>query len=686
MGNEKRSGKILTWRSNVLALLIILAPIAASSGNIPSHINPGNVTVSDSNLLAQQLSIINELFFYRSGIFISLNKGNIKDAKENFDEYLRLFRENDNILVQLDSDVYKELKESAGSLNLSTGDIDRLRALYEEGKAAYENNQTDKAIRIAISARKIIGNLSSLQQAQIMDAVARLPGVNITLYETGLSTFNNTVKEIKKRWRPVELTLFDDTVTKLSVTPEGGEFGDTMNITGNLTLPRNGSGVPDAAIAVKLDNETFAILTTDRKGKYNYTFKIPRGKPGNHTIQVDFVPYDEPLLSSAAESTFFIRPANTTLTVRAEPGRREFGDILSVSGRLIARNTKGVPDVNVVVSLDKRTLANVRTDENGSYKYDFAVPVIGKGSHAVGATFIPGAEPFLQTGNITFIEVMQTNTTLAISGPVFAYQQDYFKMTGKLWTVGGLRVPASNITVLLDSGEIGNAPVKNGEFSFSYLINKNVSLGNHTILVKFSGETLFLPSENSTSLEIKTTPVSYDNIIFPMLAILGILITIAYLRKEKVLMPQIEALASSIRARFGRSEKIEEPSIATEPVKEEIEQEEPPVPPAQVQQEEIFEHLDNLIRQRQYRESISISFRSAKDCICAVSGIKITSQQTPREFYDLVKKSALAFAHEFKEMTEVYELAMYSSNKMNEDMALKTVDLLKKIYKISKND
>ncbi|MCZ7355889.1 MAG: carboxypeptidase-like regulatory domain-containing protein [Candidatus Methanoperedens sp.] len=781
MGNVKRSGKILILRSNLLLILIILGMIAAASGGLPSHINPSNVTVSNSNLLAQQLSIINELLLYRSEIFISLNKGNIKDAKENFDEYLRLLRENDNILVQIDGDVYGELKGSAGSLNLSTEDVNRLRALYDEGKAAYENNQTDKAIQIAISAREVIGNLSSLQQAQIMDAVARFPGVNITRYETGLSTFNNTIKEIQKRWRPVELTLFDDTVTKLSVAPPGGEFGDTISITGNLTLPRNGSGVPDATMAVKLDNETFTSLTTDKKGKYNYTFKIPGAKPGNHTVYAEFVPYDEPLLSSAAKSTFFIQPSVTGITIDAKPEYGEFGDILrlrgnltaknasrvaeasimisidngtivnvktdnngtyrydfkismirggkhtvradfnssdplllgatnmttinviaadtmlsvnsnanylvfgdflSISGNLLTRNASGISDADIVISIDNQTFTNVKTDEDGSYKYNFTVPNIKNGVHRIGSDFIPSAQPLIRSGNATEIEVMQTNTTLSIAGPKMVYQNDYLNITGNLLTSKNRRVPASNISVQFDSREIGTAIVNNGNFSFSYWMAKNVSLGNHLIMIRFNGESSLLPSENSMPVEIKTNPVFYKNIIFLMLA-LAVLSGILYLGKEKVRIPQIEALVSSIRARFGKSEKIEEPSIATEPVKEEIEQEEPR---AKVQQEEILAHLDNLIRQRWYRESISISFKSAKDCISAVSGIKVTQQQTPREFYDLVKKSALEYANEFKELTEVYELAMYSSNKMNEDMALKTLDLLKKIYKISKNE
>ncbi len=682
----------MSTNSNVLLVFLITSvAIVPASGNIPSHINPLNATPSTSNLQAQQLLLINELLSYRSGILISLNKGDIKTAMDNFDDYLRILQENDNVLVQIKGDAYTELKDSRYPLNLTIDQVNQLRLLYEEGKLAYQSNQTGRAIQIAIEARKIIANLSSLEQELIMNAVAQYPGVNITLYQNGLSSFDNLSKEIQKRWYTVELTLFDESTTSLSIYPAGGEFGDLLYIKGNLTLPRNGSGVPHANMEVKLDNETLTNLITDKKGKFNYTFPIPYKKPGNYSIRVDFVPLDEPLLPSFAKSTFFIKPANTTLTIKVNPGYGEFGDILLLSGGLAAKNVSGVSNADITISLDNKTLASVKTDEKGSYNYNFSLPMISAGEHTINADFIQ-SEVFLHSSNKTTIRAMPTNTSIIISVPKIAYQQDYMNLTGRLITDKNLGIPEGSVAIFRDKEQIGSAIINNGDFYFNSWIDKNTSLGNHTVTIKFNGKLLFLPSENSTLIEIKTKPIFYalkqeiskpksNQNIFLILGIIGIIIFISLLRKEK--WQWINALKSRIAALaliIYRAEKTETPPIIPEPLKEvEIKEEKPLLRVQEDRLGKIYAYLDDLIKQKQFKESISFSFKNAKEHVSAVSGIKNIPQQTHREFYALVKKSAPSFADEFKELVELYETAMYSNSKIDAGQALKAMDLLKKI-------
>ncbi|VVB88649.1 Uncharacterised protein [uncultured archaeon] len=95
--------------------------------------------------------------------------------------------------------------------------------------------------------------------------------------------------------------------------------------------------------------------------------------------------------------------------------------------------------------------------------------------------------------------------------------------------------------------------------------------------------------------------------------------------------------------------------------------------------------MRDLILQGQFSESISFSFNNAKDYISTKSGIKSTPQQTHWEFYELVKDMP-EIAHEFKELTGLYETAMYSNSKIGKDDALKALDLLKEIYKSSSNE
>ncbi|MCZ7393558.1 MAG: DUF4129 domain-containing protein, partial [Candidatus Methanoperedens sp.] len=651
-----------------------------------------------------------------------------------------------------------------------------------EGKLAYQNNQTDRAIQIALKASNIVGNLSSLQQELIMEAVAQYPGVNITLYQNGLSSFNSTLNEIQKRWLTVELTLFDETETLFSISPPGGELGDVIYIKGNLTLPGNGSGVPDASLSIKIDNEV-AKISTDKNGKYNFTYKISNKKPGVYPVQVNFVPVNEPLLESSARGSFFIKQTNTTLTIKANPDHGRFGDILNLSGRLVARNSSGVADADIVIKLDNKTLANVKTDEKGLYdhdfkiqgiaegehivkldfissdplllqssnttaikvipenttltikadpdrgkfgdiltlsgslvmknssgitdadivikldnktpvnvktdekglyQYNFNVPAMAEGEHVVNAEFIPSEQPLFRSGNKTIITLMQTATTIIISGAKIAYQQDYLNLTGKLLTDKNLEVPNARVSTLLDEKEVGAAVVTRGDFFFSFWIDKNTSLGNHTVTVKFTGDSPFLPSENSISVEIIAKPEHSRNILFLILGAISIII-IFYLRKELSLW--IDALASAIKVRIGSGTKTETPPITHEPLKEAEIKQKPEETAVQVQEQDmlikVYAHLENLIEQKQFKESILYSYKDAKDCVSTYSGIKSAPQQTHWEFYNIAKSSMPAVADDFLKLTELYETAMYSSRKMDAEQAVKAVDLLRKIHNLS---
>jgi hypothetical protein len=670
---------------NILLIFLILsAAIIPASNGLPSHIDPANVTTSTSNLFALQLSLINELFSYRSGVYISLNKADIKGIQENLDSYMKTLQDNENILIGVEGNVYEELKRNANTLNQINDSVNQLSLLYEDGKLAYQNNQTQNATMIALNIRTIIGNLSSMQQEFIMEVVAQYPGMNTTLsqngsssFQTGSSSFNTTFKDIQLRWRAVELMLFDETVTLLLVPPLGGEPGDVILIKGNLTLPRNGSGVPDARVEIKIDGEVYKI-TTDKMGKYNFTYKIPYKKPGVYPVQVNFIPVTEPLLESSVKGSFFIKSTNTTLTINAIPAYGKFGDILNLSGRLVAKNLSGVADADIVITLDNNTLVNIKTDEKGYYEYKLNVPAVAEGKHIVNADFIPSEQPLFRSGNNTTITLMPTDTKLIISGKNIAYREDYFNISGQLLADNKHNVPVARVNVLLDKKEVGTAIVNRGEFFFSYWINKNSSLGNHTVTVKFIGYSPFLPSENSISVGIKNKPLLTRNIILLALAIS--IIIILYIRREKALKLWNNIFASKDKTRIDTRIQTETPSVTQVPMKEpEIKPQEPAVQVPELDLSKIYAHLETLIEQKQFNESISYSYKNARDYVSTSSGVKSTPQQTHLEFYNLIISSLTADAGEFLEITELYEIAMYSNIKIDATQAEKAVELLRKI-------
>jgi hypothetical protein len=147
----------------------------------------------------------------------------------------------------------------------------------------------------------------------------------------------------------------------------------------------------------------------------------------------------------------------------------------------------------------------------------------------------------------------------------------------------------------------------------------------------------------------------------------------------------INALVSPIKARISKKTKTETPPTTYEPFKEaEIRPDEPSL---QVQEQDmlgkVYAHLENLIEQKQFRESISFSYKNAKEHVSTCSGVKSTLQQTHWDYYNLVKSSLSAVADDFLELTQLYETAMYSIRKVDAEQAEKAVELLRKIYTLS---
>lgn len=785
---EKGDSSILIRR--LVLILSLFLMISQVSAEIPPHIDPGNVTQSDSNLKQRQALIINELLSHWSGVFISLDKGDIKSAQDNFEQYLDILQQNDNILIEIKGDAYQELKESGNTFNLTMDQVEKLRALYEEGKIAYQNNQTQKAIKIALESRGIIGNLNSYQKKFIMDTVEQFPGINNTDYQVGLSEYDNVLKNLRNRWRLVELTLFDDSLTSLTVHPNEVEFGQVIYIDGAVTMPRNRTGVQNATVVIKINGTTDTTILTNKKGNYSYKYTIPYKKPGKYTVNAEFVPIEEKLISSYASGYFVIIPTNTTMTMESKPDSGIFGDILTISGALLTKNRSAVPDADISISLDNRTISSVKTDnkgsytcslqikgispgvhtlkadfiphdqplfsstnttsiklmatntsltihaepesaefndimqisgrlvaepdlilsgakiaitlddtildriytdDNGKYQYILKIPAIHEGTHSIKAEYLPDDELLIRSGNNSTITVIPTNTSVKIYGPGTVHQENYLNISLNVTTEKGFVLQDPLITVFLDEKEIGSAIINRGDFYFSYWINRNAQKGKHNLTVKYAGASPFLPSERTNIIEIIEPEFNY-NILF-LLGVIGIMICAFYVRKDRTLNNKIESLTSILRSRIEpapKSETIPEPfDKEEEKIEEKIKMEEPEPVENMVQEKEkdkenetqgkAFPEIEELIAESKYNKSISLSYFIIKNMISEHLNIDHYQCLTHRELFDRVKYTIPSINDEMKDLTEIYELAMYSGIDASKKNAVRALESVKNI-------
>jgi hypothetical protein len=522
-----------------------------------------------------------------------------------------------------------------------------------------------------------------------MDAVEQFPGINITDYQAGSSNYDAVLKNLKTRWRAVELTLFDDSMISLTVHPKVAQIGHVIYLDGAVTRPRNKTGVKNAVVVIKINGTTDTTLLTDENGNYNVTYTIPYKKQGRYPIDVEFVPHKEPLISSYASSYFEILPTNTSITISAQPDTVEFNDTVQISGSLVIEPDLILSGAKIALSLDDKILDYTYTDEIGNYHFILKVPAIHEGIHSLKAEYLPNDEPLNRAGNNSIITVIPTNTSIQLSSQGTVHQESYLNVSWSVITKKGFLLKDPDITISLDDKEIGSALINSGDFYFSYLIDRTVQKGKHNLTIKYAGASPFLPSERTNSIDI-LEPESNYNILF-LLGLIGIMISAFYIRKDRSLHNKIESFTSSLRSRsepapkpepiptFNEEETIQEMIKTEEPGSEEKRVQEKENPRINKIQERSFPEIEELIAKSNYDTSISLSHSIIKTMISEKVKIDNGKYLTHREFFDRVKDAIPLINDEMKEITEMYELAMYSGIDARKEHAVRALGSVKNI-------
>ena len=490
-----------------LILLLVLLFTTQATGKLPLHINPANVTASDTNLYYSQLMTLNELMSHWSGIFISLNKGDLDAAQKNFKDYLGLLQDKNNILITIEGDAYSELIESGNTLNLTVEQIAEFRSLYEAVNVAHQNNDSSKAIQLGLETRRILRNLDQSQIKFIMEAVEQFPGLDIAEYQNRSVEYTKFLQNLDRIWQPVESVIFDGSAISLTTSPQKAEYGDEIYIEGVLKVAKNGTGIPYTNIIIEIYGKPITSVTTDKSGHYNYSHTVTYKKPGSYPINVKFIPFSEPLLSSYASSSFDLVPTNTSLTIYAKPAEGIFGNTIHISGSLISKNNYRIPDAGISISLGNLTIGSVRTDANGTYAYDLLVQDLAEGVHILQANFNPDEQPLIKSSATTSIRLMPTHTSLTIyTNPNSVEFNDAIQISGRLFAENHLLLTGAKIDLLLDNQSIA---IINTDDLGAYQYNLTVPAipaGTHIIQARYiADDALLLPSGNSTQITVMPT-------------------------------------------------------------------------------------------------------------------------------------------------------------------------------------
>jgi hypothetical protein len=147
-------------------------------------------------------------------------------------------------------------------------------------------------------------------------------------------------------------------------------FNDTLEVTGRLSVDNIGAeAVP---VAVRLGGVTLGTTRTNPDGTYSFTTRVPAQIDDGEQTLTTAVPLDRQALAGVNRSrSVTVDPTETALNVS---GERDGEGTILVSGTLKTAGSSGIPNQQVDLLVDGRSVTTARTGPNGSFSERVSVP------------------------------------------------------------------------------------------------------------------------------------------------------------------------------------------------------------------------------------------------------------------------------------------------------------------------
>jgi len=206
----------------------------------------------------------------------------------------------------------------------------------------------------------------------------------------------------------IEIEISQERPTlSVATTPSVARFDESVSVTGQLRVDNVSlAGVP---LVVSYGNRTLGFVRTGSDGRYNHTMRLPLAIPtGQVPVRVRADYRGRAIAPVTRNTTLTVRRTETAISVNATntSDRR-----ITVRGYLNASEGDGIPNQQVVITLDGAETDRVITTANGSYRTTVDVPpeVVGP-----NATEISVGARFDATG--TNLGPSTTRTTVLLPG------------------------------------------------------------------------------------------------------------------------------------------------------------------------------------------------------------------------------------------------------------------------------
>ncbi len=434
-----------------------------------------------------------------------------------------------------------------------------------------------------------------------------------------------------------------------------------------------------------------------------------------------------------------IRLSPTELSLSANQATIFVGDSIIASGKLHS-NGKPLFQKELTILLDEKPLLSVTTDSDGSYKTDITLPYQYVPDMTLNAEYVPSVpdiDTYLASQSPpAVINTMFYTTMLEVSAPETAHPGLPFTISGQISSTNG--DIDRTIKVLLDETLLAEATVT-GRFSLNTTPPIQIPTGKHTLIVAIAPQGRYAGISQSSNINVSNLPIQADiqtpkNVIWPQkIRITGkvyhetnpvqdALVNINFKGSSNTVRTSTDgSFTASLNAPLDLSlASLQETMVTIEPVQ-------PWYKPLQVKRQilainpltislmlalvislglftykrsRISPQEDSIIPQTQPGELPAITptpeprlgltgvkgriisaYGSGLEAIEKLTGTPMTRHVTLREFLKAASRLLPNTISPFAELTTLAEVALYSTGKPDEGIAIKAEELAATIKK-----
>jgi hypothetical protein len=522
---------------------------------------------------------------------------------------------------------------ASGNMRQASSDFQQLTNLRDEAKSLLQS------LLVLIDRITVQHGINSTAQQQ-----------KLSEYGTLLQTYSGEIDQVGVSLKEQEgyiLTALTLNASKPLV------FINQSLAVGGFLKDQNGTALSKRSVRISWGIGQNILTQTDLKGKFREGISFPIGfSAGLATIEADFTPVSNDTKIYLPSSTvIYVEVAYQPSRVVAEIFSTNLRplDTASVEGNLSTQNGDPLKSKRITVQIDETNIGNITTGSGGSFSFAFSVPqTLNNGTHVLTITFPASGESFAPS-NATLpfvVEIIGTRSMISTTRNSL-FSGTSLPVNGSITYVNNTAVTGTNVTILFDEVPYTNVTVgDDGSFHAVIQVPIWTFFGVHSVAAKYESNIPWVQSSEAVAnVFVYTTPL----VIVAAVSISAATPAGVYLsrrsRRRTPLPPVV----------------LPEPVVVQQPAREGL------------SPEDLISAIkaENLPAAR-----IRKSYMFAQTIINQEIGASSRIGETHWEYYSRVTKTVPQISDTLKRLTELYELAEYTSHSIDPAQSREASEIL----------